>query len=211
MKLAALLVLAGCASHYDVVTAAWTRHAGLRGQFQAAAELDAIFKSEEWRVAHAEREAEIRTLTGAARDALIAQAKADNAGPYEVQILFTTWDPRENDLDRGKRSVWHVVLVDDSGKEIDPLDIVRDKRPTNQLRAEFPSLDDFARAYRARFPHTDSKALKLRMSSERGGLEVAWAAGGSVAPRAPSGSTGSAAGSGSASTAVGSAGSDAVP
>lgn len=166
---------------YDDTTSAWTRHTTMRGEFQEAASLDAVFKSPDWRAAHAARDAEHRGLTGAARDAVLAQAQADMAGPYEVELILTTWDRKENDLDRGKRSVWRVVLLDDQGNEIAPIEIVKDKRPTYVLRAEFPTFGDFATAYVARFPRTTPvlgagvHAIRLRMSNERGGLEVAWA------------------------------------
>src|SRR6185312_17127156 len=130
--------------------------------------------------AHAMRDADHRGLTGDARDQRLAQAQADMAGPYEVELMVTTWDRRENDLDRGKRSVWRVVLVDEQGHEIEPLEIVKDKRPTFTVRAEFPALGDFATPYVARFPRTPAilgpsvHALKLRISGERGGVEVAW-------------------------------------
>ncbi|MFT3693589.1 MAG: hypothetical protein QM831_10650 [Kofleriaceae bacterium] len=198
MKSLALIVLAGCASaapavrldegwpkaapDYDDTTSAWTRHTSLRGDMQEAMSVDAIFKSPDWRAAHASRDAEHRKLEGPARDAVLAQAQADMAGPYEVELLFVTWDRRENDLDRGKKSVWKVVLVDDTGKEIEPLEIVRDKRPAYVLHAEFPAYGDFATAYVARFPHdppvlgSGVHAVRLRMSSERGGAEVAWSA-----------------------------------
>ncbi len=159
----------------------WTRHTTLRGDFQEALSLDATFKSPDWRAAHAQREAEHRQLTGTEREALVAQAQADMAGPYEVELLVTTWDRRENDLDRGKNSVWHVVLVDDRGTEIEPLEIVKDKRPFYVLRAEFPAFGDFATAYVARFPRKDPvlgadvHAVRLRLSSERGGVQVEWA------------------------------------
>lgn len=170
------------APDYEDTTSAWTRHTTMRGEFQEAASLDAVFKSPDWRAAHAARDAEHRGLTGPARDAVLAQAQADMAGPYEVELIFTTWDRKENDLDRGKRSVWRVVLVDEQGQEIAPIEIVKDKRPVYVLRAEFPSFGDFATAYVARFPRTTPvlgasvRALRLRMSNERGGLEVAWAA-----------------------------------
>jgi hypothetical protein len=195
MKSLALFLLAACAASpvrldegwpaqtpdYEDTTAAWTRHTSMRGDYQESLSLDAIFKSPDWRAAHASREAEHRGLAGPARDAVLAQARADMAGPYEVEILFTTWDRRENDLDRGKKSVWHVALVDEQGKEIEPLEIVRDKRPGYVIHAEFPAFNDFATAYIARFPHDPPvlgaavRAVRLHFSSERGGTEVVWA------------------------------------
>jgi hypothetical protein len=165
---------------YVATTEAWTRHATLRGQYQEVLELTATFKSPDWRCAHAEREADHRQLDGNARSQALAQAQADMAGPYEIQLMVTTWDRRENDLDRGKKSVWHVVLVDDQGNEIEPIEIVKDKRPTFTVRAEFPELGDFAVPYVARFPRDkavlgpNAHAIKLRMSSERGGVQIVW-------------------------------------
>lgn len=167
---------------YEAVTGDWTRSTTLRGSYQEVLDLSVTFKSPEWRAAHADREAEHRRLTGEAKDQLVAQAQAEMAGPYEVELLVTTWDRRENDLDRGKRSVWHVVLVDDKGQEIAPLEIVRDKRPAFVVRAEFPAFGDFSIPYIARFPRTvpllgaGVRQVGLRMSSERGGVEVSWAA-----------------------------------
>jgi hypothetical protein len=192
----AILVLAACgatpppvrltngwpakAGDYDLITDAWTRHALLRGQYQEVLELAATFKSPDWRAAHAEREAEHRNLNAEGRTQQIAQAQADAAGPWEIELMVTTWDRRENDLDRGKKSIWHVVLVDDAGHEIEPLEIVKDRRPAFTVRAEFPALGDFAVPYVARFPRDaqilgpNVHSVRLRMSSERGGVELLW-------------------------------------
>lgn len=170
------------AGDYTAVTAAWTRTAQLRGEYQEVLDLAAVFKSSEWRAAHAVRDAEHRRLAGEARDELIAQAQAEAAGPYEVELLMTTWDRRENDLDHGKRSVWHVALIDEQDHEVAPLEIVRDKRPPFTVRSEFAAYGDFATAYIARFPRTSAllgptaKRVRLRLSGERGGIELAWAA-----------------------------------
>jgi hypothetical protein len=167
---------------YGAVTSAWTRSAVLRGAYQEVLDLSATFKSPDWRAAHAERDAEFRKLDGAAKTSRLDEAHAEVSGPYEVELLVTTWDRRENDLDRGAKSVWRVVLVDEAGHEIAPLEILRDKRPAFQVRAEFPAFGDFAVAYIARFPRTTPvlgpavKQLRLRMSSERGGVELTWLA-----------------------------------
>jgi len=168
------------AAEYDQITAAWTRSAVIRGQYQEVLDLAVTFKSPEWRAVHAARDAEHRGLTGEARDQQLAQAHAEMAGPYEVELMVTTWDRRENDLDRGQKSVWRVRLVDEQGREIEPIEIIKDRRPTFTLRSEFPALGDFAVAYVARFPRTlpvlgpSVRSLRLRISGERGGVEVAW-------------------------------------
>jgi hypothetical protein len=168
------------ARDYEDVVREWTRKAELHANYQEVCELFATFKSPEWRAAHAEHDAEIRGLAGDARTQRIAQSRADAAGPYEIQLMVTTWDRRENDLDRGKKSVWRVALIDEKGQEIEPLEIVKDRRPALVVRAEFPMLGEFAVSYVARFPRTaallgpSAKQVRLRMSSTRGGLEVRW-------------------------------------
>lgn len=173
------LCLLGCVgpTPYQRVTDQWTRQTKLDSGYQQVLQLAAIYKSEEWRVAHAAKDAEARGLSGAARDQRIAQARADAAGPLEFELLVTTWDRRENDLERGKKSVWRVRLLDPAGGEIEPIEIVKDKRPMRTIRAEFSSMGDFATAYIARFKRLEApQQLRLRMSSERGGVEVAWPA-----------------------------------
>ena len=167
---------------YSEVVQEWTRRAELRADYQEVCELVATLKSPEWRASHAVHDAEIRGLTGDARAQHITQSRADVAGPFELEVMLTTWDRRENDLDRGKKSVWRIVLIDEAGQEIEPLEIVKDRRPSFVVRAEFPALGEFATPYIARFPRTaaifgpTSKQVRLRMSSPRGGLEVVWRA-----------------------------------
>lgn len=169
-----------CGGDYEAITDAYTRRGTMRGQYQEVLQLAATLKAPEWRAAHAARDAEHRNLTADGKAQLCAQAQAEQAGPYEIELMVTTWDRRENDLDRGKKSVWHVVLVDEQGKEIEPLEILKDKRPPFTVRAEFPALGDFAIAYIVRFPRDEAllgpnaHALKLRMTSERGGVELEW-------------------------------------
>jgi len=168
---------------YGDVVASWTRKAQLHGDYQQVCELIATLKSPEWHASYAEHDADARGLTGDARAQYLTQVRADQAtGPYELELMMTTWDRRENDLDRGKKSVWRVVLIDEKGQEIEPVEIVKDRRPTFVVRAEFPALGEFAVPYIARFARTAAilgpaaKQVRLRMSSTRGGLEVRWTA-----------------------------------
>lgn len=165
---------------YDAVTARWTRQVRMRGTYQEALELAATFKSPEWRAARAEQDADARGLQGEARRQRLEQARAEAAGPYELELMVVTWDRRESDLDRGAKSVWRVRMLDEQGFEIEPLEIVKDKRPPYIIREEFPAFGDFATAYVARFPRTkpllgpDVRQLHLRLSSTRGGVSLIW-------------------------------------
>jgi hypothetical protein len=171
---------------YEDVTENWTRSAVMRSTYQEALEVAATFKSAEWRAADAARDAEARGLTGDARTQRLMQAKAEAAGPYELELMVTTWDRRENDLHHGAKSVWRVRLLDHHGNEIEPLEIVQDKRPETIIRVQFPAFPvGFAKAYVARCPRGTKpllgpgEKLRLRVSSTRGGLELTWQARGS--------------------------------
>ena len=165
---------------YRDVTAAWTRHAELTAGYQEALVVDATFKSPEWRAAYVDRVAHLGRLSAAQRAELVAQQQKEAAEHYEVQLLVTTWDRRENDLHRGAKSVWKVVLVDDAGVTVEPASIERDRRPENVLRADYPALGDFSQAYVARFPRRvelmkpGSRGFALRIWGARGAVEMQW-------------------------------------
>jgi hypothetical protein len=167
---------------YRDVTERWTRQARMRGPYQEALEVAATFKSPEWRAARAEKDADARGLEGQARAQRAGQARAEAAGPYEFQLMIVTWDRRESDLDRGAKSVWRVRMLDEQGFEIEPLEIIKDKRPPFIIREEFPAFGDFATAYLVRFPRTkpllgpEVRQLHMRVSSSRGGVSLIWRA-----------------------------------
>ena len=170
------------AGDYEDVTAAWTRRAVLRGEYQQTLELYATFRSPSWRAAYAAHEARVRQAEGPARDELFARARAAADGDYQFSLVVTTYDPRENDLHRGDRSVWKLALVDDQGRETPPLSIERDRRPLEVLRAELPEVTEFATVYVATFPrsanvlHDGAARVALKMWSVRGGVAVEWRA-----------------------------------
>lgn len=164
---------------YDDVTEAWTRHGSFRRDFQQVITVDATFKTPAWRCAHATRLAKNRGLDPTATAALMEENRAAAAKAYEIELIVTTWDRKENELSR-PNPVWSLTLIDDKGRSVTPVKIERDKRPKHVLRAEFPTIGDFAEAYVAHFPHDPPvlgpgvKTVRLRLASERGALEVAW-------------------------------------
>lgn len=199
MRLASLvLVLAACSASpapvslsetwpsqtgdFEDVNQDWTRKATLRGEYQQALEVFATFRSPAWRAARAAHEVRMRNLQGGAADAVHAAARTAAEGDYEVALVVTTYERSENDLHRGDRSVWRVALVDDAGVETPPTKIVRDRRPPDILRADFPMIGDFATVYVATFPrtasvlHAGARRVALRMWSVRGAVELVWAA-----------------------------------
>ena len=167
---------------YEAVTRDWTRRAELHDYEVKVLEVHALVKSPEWRAAFIRQRAKHEALTPAEVQASVQEHKQQAKNYYEVELLVTTYDRRDNDLAKGSRSVWRVSLLDDRGTRIRPTEIKRDRRSRGVLKAYFPSLDDFAEAYVARFPATvdlfraDATKFSLRMASSRGSVELVWPA-----------------------------------
>lgn len=196
IAIAAVIVGLGCASatpgieltdrwpdkprSYTTVTKAWTRSGRLMDGYHKVIEVHATLKSPEWRAAYVERKAKNEGLTGSERASLVAAQKKANADHWELQLLVSTYDRRENDLNRGAKSVWRVALLDDQGKRVAPLDIARDRRPVGVLRALYPKLGDFDMAYVAKFPRTiqvlrpGASKVSLRVAGPRGAVVLEW-------------------------------------
>lgn len=170
------------AGEYHAVTREWTRSASLSQDYQLVISAEATLLSAPWRAAKIEREARLRGLGPAARQALLATEQERAQGPWEIELLVTTWDRKENDLHRGARASWRVALLDEQGNEIAPMEITRDRRPPHVVRAEFAHLGDFAQAYVVRFAKEvpllgpGVRRVRLRVTSARGAVELVWLA-----------------------------------
>jgi hypothetical protein len=169
------------AADYDDAYRAWTRHGTIRSGYEQVLDLHATFKSPAWRAAHVDYLATKQNLSPEARQRLQAeQIKVAEQEPYELQLLVTTNDFRQNDLHRGERSIWRLALVDDRGNQVEPIEVKRDRRPIDVIRAEYPDMGDFATAYIVRFPRTvevlrpDASKFSLEMASVRGGVDLVW-------------------------------------
>jgi len=182
------------AGDYHEVSRKWTRHARERSGpdgrgrvFEQTLDVIATFKSPEWRAAYVQYRAEHNKLPASEVAAMTAREKADSQAGYEVMLLVATYDRRLNELQKGKRSVWRVALVDSAGAEIVASEIKRDRRPRSEIAADFPELGDFHQPYVARFPRTvdlmrpDADRFSLKVTSSQVGVEMVWAEPGTAA------------------------------
>ena len=66
-------------------------------------------------------------------------------------------------------------------RELESSDVDVDRRPSHVLFAEYPHLDDFAKAYVARFPRSidllAGKEFRLRVAGVRGTVDLIWSRG----------------------------------
>jgi hypothetical protein len=163
---------------FDDVTRAWTRSARMRNGYEESLVVSATIKSPEWRAARVARDVRFARMSPPSADALVAKEQAALADHYEVELLVATWARRENDLERGDKSVWRVALVTDDGTELLPISIKKDRRPRDVVELEHPDFGDFTVPYIATFAKDKDlfagHAIKLHMSSARGGVELVW-------------------------------------
>jgi hypothetical protein len=168
---------------YDQVTRDWTREDKLVSDFDAVIEVHATFKSPEWRTAYVARVAKLQSLQEEERAALLEAQKQAAAKHHEFELLVSTYNPKENDLQKGARSQWRIVLADDQGNEVTPANVKRDRRPRAVIESLFPTVPDFAEAYEVKFPRDaevlrpDAKKFTLTLSGVRGAVKMVWADG----------------------------------
>ncbi len=165
-------------------TKTWTsideHRAGLSSDVELVVRLSATYRSPAWRAAYVNHIKEAGELSAAEVKKLRdAQTKAA-AEHHEFALLVATHDRRINDLSKGERSVWRMVLVDSTGAEVAPVEIVKDRRPPAEIRAELPHLTTFDEIYIARFPASHkilaggAKTFSLKLWSARGGVKATW-------------------------------------
>jgi hypothetical protein len=170
---------------YDDVTRAWTRRGTLNGSFREGMskllDVSATFRSPEWRTAYVNFRAKREMMPATRKAELMAEQRAEDEKYYEVILLVMTHTFRENDLQKGKRSVWRLALVDASGKEVEPSEVESVRTPQEVLRAYYPDLRPQHEVYVARFPKEGvniyaggAKRFSLKMAGARGGVELIW-------------------------------------
>ena len=176
------------ASDYGEATERWTRHGSdsAKGSDSISSQvLDvyATFKSPEWRAAHIDFLRRTHKLPDSEVAALTSKEQAEAAERYEVALMVATYDRRTNDLQKGERSSWRVALVDQDGAEIVADQILRDRRPRDTVKAEFPHMGDFHEPYVVRFPRTvdlmrpGATRFSLKVTGPQGGVVLTWAEG----------------------------------
>lgn len=175
------------AGEYDDVTEAWTRSGKLIAPFSDGMskllQVSATFHSPEWRRAYVDFRSKREMLADSSRAELLAAQQAADEKFYEVMLLVQTHSFRENDLQKGKRSVWRLALVDAGGNEVEPTEVKSVRTPREYMRPYYPLVTEQDELYVARFPKEGlqlfgggAKQFSLKMASSKGGVELIWRA-----------------------------------
>lgn len=173
------------ATDYDSVLRRWTRTESLI----AVSELDnyltatATFESWDFRWAYVVRYVQDYRLTIDQRKKLLEKTLEETRLHHEFFCAIYGGDRRFNDLTKPD-SAWIVRLIDDTGNETAPDEIVAIKRPNAIERTYFPYNTVFRLAFRIRFPRATAdgrptisphaKWFGLRFAGAQGNSELVW-------------------------------------
>jgi hypothetical protein len=198
--LAAALALGGCATptvnvaegpreyvatDYDSVLNRWTRTERLfaLSELETYLTATATFESWDFRWAYVVRYVQDYRLTIDQRKKLLEKALDETRVKHQFFVALYGGERRYNDLTRAD-SAWIVRLIDDTGNETAPQEIVAIKKPNALERNYFPYNTPFRQAFRIRFPRVaadgrptispQAKWFGLRFAGAQGNSELVW-------------------------------------
>jgi hypothetical protein len=173
------------ATDYETVLRRWTRTEHLI----ALSELDnfltatATFESWDFRWAYVVRYVQDYRLTIEQRKKLIERTLDETRQRHQFFVAIHGGNRKQDDL-TNPNSAWIVRLIDDTGNETAPDEIVAIKKPNALERTYFPYNTVFRQAFRIRFPRAtpdgrptispSAKWMGLRFAGAQGNSELVW-------------------------------------
>ncbi len=173
------------ATDYETVLRKWTRS----GDLFAVSELEsyltatATFESWDFRWAYVVRYVQDYRLTIEQRKKLLERTLDETHEHHQFFVALYGGERRYNDLTRPD-SAWIVRLIDDTGNETAPEEIIAIKKPNAVERTYFPYNNTYRLAFRIRFPHAKASGaptispqatwVGLRFAGAQGNSELVW-------------------------------------
>lgn len=173
------------ATDYESVMRKWTRTADLF----AVSELEnyltatATFQSWDFRWAYVVRYVQDYRLTIEQRKTLLESALEETRLRHEFFVALYGGERRNNDLTK-RDSAWIVRLIDDTGNETAPQEIMSIPKPNALERTYFPYNSVHRLAFRIRFPRAKADGsptispqahwFGLRFAGAQGNNELIW-------------------------------------
>lgn len=173
------------ATDYESVLRKWTR----TGDLFAVSELEsyltvtATFESWDFRWAYVVRYVQDYRLTTEQRKKLLERTLDETREHHQFFVALYGGERRYNDLTRPD-SAWIVRLIDDTGNETAPEEIIAIKKPNAVERTYFPYNNTYRQAFRIRFPHAKASGsptispqatwVGLRFAGAQGNSELVW-------------------------------------
>ena len=173
------------ATDYDAVLDRWTRTERLFSlpELETYLTVTATFESWDFRWAYVVRYVQDYRLTIDQRRKLLERALDETRQKHQFFVALYGGERRYNDLTK-PNSAWIVRLIDDTGNETAPQEMVAIKKPNAIERNYFPYNTTFRQAFRIRFPRVtaegrptispQAKWAGLRFAGAQGNNELVW-------------------------------------
>lgn len=173
------------ATDYDNVLDRWTRTESiyLYSELERALTVTATFESWDFRWAYVIRYGNDYRLTVAQRQRLLDQALDETKQAHHFFVALYGGNTRQYDL-TSPQSAWIVRLIDSTGNETAPDEIVAIRKPSLLERRYYPYNTVWRQAFRVRFPHASSDGrptlsgdaawIGLRFAGAKGNTDLIW-------------------------------------
>lgn len=173
------------ATDYDTVLNRWTRTERMFSlpELETYLTATATFESWDFRWAYVVRYVQDYRLTITERRKLLDKALDETRLRHQFFVALYGGERRHNDLTKTD-SAWIVRLIDDTGNETAPQEIIAIKKPNALERNYFPYNTTFRQAFRIRFPRAtaegrptispQAKWFGLRFAGAQGNNELVW-------------------------------------
>jgi hypothetical protein len=174
------------AQDYERVLKHWTRDAKLLSvdQLDNVLIVTATFESWDFRWAYVMRYADDYRLTVDQRRSLLERTLAESRKEHQFYLTLSAQKYKWGDLSTDTPA-WILRLIDDTGSETAPKEIVEIKRPGAIEITYFPYTSPWRRSYRVSFPVTradgqptiskHARTMRLRFAGAQGNDELSWA------------------------------------
>jgi hypothetical protein len=173
------------ATDYDSVLKRWTREESLIlfDELERALTVTATFQSWDFRWAYVVRYATDYRLTIPQRQRLLSEYLNETRKSHQFFIALFGSNQKQNDLTK-KDSAWIVRLIDETGNETAPEQIVAVKKPNTLERRYYPYNTVWRKAFRINFPTRSSDGrptlspkaawMGLRFAGAWGNTDLIW-------------------------------------
>jgi hypothetical protein len=173
------------ASDYEGVYGRWTRSADDFdfGRLGEVLHVTATFEAWEFRWSYVVRYGHDHSFTIDERTRLLEETLADARTRHRFFVTLGLPVYRDADL-TGNTSDLRVLLVEPSGRQVEPVELVRIARPSADQRRYFPSIHRQRHTYRIAFPAlaedglptipADAAFVELRFAAAAGTVNLRW-------------------------------------
>lgn len=170
---------------YERVYDRWTRSGDefSFGRLETVLHVTATFESWEFRWAYVTRYAADYGLDTGERTRLLEASLADAQERHRFFVTMAGNFFRDSDL-TDRRSSWRVLLLDDDGRQVRPVELTRLRRTGAAERIYFPTVNPQRHTFRIAFPThyddghevlgTETERIRLRFTGAEGRVDLGW-------------------------------------